>query len=196
MGFCNFYRCFIRNYSTIVAPLTSLTKGGKNKLSWNPNAENAFIKIKEGFTTSPKLKHLNPEAQLIVKLDALDTGVGAILSQRSGEKLKMLPVVFYLKKLSPAKRNYDVGNWELLAVTLALKEWRHWFEGMPQPFLVLMHHKNLEYLHSTKRLNPRQAHWALFFTLFNFTLPHRPGSKNRKADVLSHIKSKDWNTKP
>jgi len=28
--------------------------------------------------------------------------------------------------LSPAERNYDVGNRELLPLKLALEEWRHW----------------------------------------------------------------------
>ena len=36
-----------------------------------------------------------------------------------------------------------------------------------------------------KRLNPRQARWALFFTRFHFTISYRPGSKNVKADALS-----------
>lgn len=46
---------------------------------------------------------------------------------------------------------------------MALEEWRHWMEGVSQPFLVLTDHKNLEYLKTAKRLNPRQATWALFF---------------------------------
>ncbi|KAI3356936.1 hypothetical protein L3Q82_003577 [Scortum barcoo] len=43
---------------------------------------------------------------------------------------------------------------ELLAVVLALQEWRHWLEGAEQPFLVWTDHKNLAYLRSAKRLNP------------------------------------------
>lgn len=43
---------------------------------------------------------------------------------------------------------------ELLAIKLALKEWRHWLEGVIQPFMVLTDHKNLEYLQTARRLNP------------------------------------------
>ncbi len=82
-------------------------------------------------------------------------------------------------------RNYDVGNRELLAMKLALEEWWHWLEGTTHPFTVLTDHKNLEYLRSAKRLNPRQARWALFFTRFQFTVTYRPGTKNTKADTLS-----------
>ncbi len=49
------------------------------------------------------------------------------------------------------ERNYDIGNRELLAVKLALEEWRHWLEGSGFPFIVWTDHKNLEYIRSAKR---------------------------------------------
>ncbi|XP_067233064.1 uncharacterized protein [Chanodichthys erythropterus] len=70
---------------------------------------------------------------------------------------------------------------------LALEEWRHWLEGAAHPFQVLTDHKNLEYLKAAKRLNPRQARWAMFFSRFNFSISYRPGSKNTKADALSRL---------
>jgi hypothetical protein len=48
-------------------------------------------------------------------------------------------------------------------------------------------HKNLEYLHTAKRLNSRQALWTLKFTLFNFTISYRPGYTNVNSDALSHL---------
>ncbi|KAI2652519.1 hypothetical protein H4Q32_005754 [Labeo rohita] len=39
-------------------------------------------------------------------------------------------------------------------------------------------------LEDAKRLNPRQARWALFFTRFRFTITYRPGNKYTKADAL------------
>lgn len=52
---------------------------------------------------------------------------------------------------------------ELLAVKLAPEEWRNWLEGAEQPFMVWTDHKNLAYIQTAKRLNSRQARWALFF---------------------------------
>lgn len=46
------------------------------------------------------------------------------------------------------------------------------WNGVEQPFLVWKDHKNLEYLRSAKRLNSRQARWALFFNRFNFNLSY------------------------
>ncbi|KAI2644560.1 Transposon Ty3-I Gag-Pol polyprotein [Labeo rohita] len=55
---------------------------------------------------------------------------------------------------------------------------------------------NLHYLREARRLNPRQAHWALFFTRFNFKITYRPGSKNISADALSRQFSSDSPSEP
>ncbi|KAK3506361.1 hypothetical protein QTP70_031351 [Hemibagrus guttatus] len=121
----------------------------------------------------------------VVEVDASSSGLGAVLSQRHGDPGKVHPCAFYSRKLTTAEVNYDVGNQELLAIKAALDEWHHWLEGARHPFQVLTDHRNLEYLRGAKRLNPRQARWALFFTCFQFTVSYRPGSKNGKADALS-----------
>ena len=98
-----------------------------------------------------------------MEVDASDSGVGAVLSQRSASDNKIHLCAFLSRKLSPAERNYDVGNRELLAVKLAVEEWRHWLEGTEHPFVVWTDHKNLSYIQTARRLNSRQARWALFF---------------------------------
>ncbi|KAI3353107.1 hypothetical protein L3Q82_019673, partial [Scortum barcoo] len=61
-------------------------------------------------------------------------------------------------KMAPEKRGITTsGNWELLAIKVALEEWRHWLEGAEQPFIVWTDHKNLEYHKSEKGLNSCQA---------------------------------------
>ncbi|KAL0148450.1 hypothetical protein M9458_056260 [Cirrhinus mrigala] len=187
LGFANFYRRFIRGFSLIAAPLTSMTKRSSPHLTWTTAATQAFTDLKSRFTTAPILHHPDPSLPLVVEVDASSTGIGAILSQRNGSPARMFPCAYYSRKLSSAERNYDVGNRELLAMKSAVEEWRHWLEGAQHPFTILTDHKNLEYLRSAKRLNPRQARWALFFTRFNFTVTYRPGTKNTKADSLSRM---------
>lgn len=184
LGFANFYRRFIRNYSQVAAPLTRLTST-KISFKWTEEAEEAFKELKNRFTSAPILVHPDPNRQFIVEVDASDMGVGAVLSQRSVSDLKLHPCAFYSHRLSSSEQNYSVGDRELLAVKLALEEWRHWLEGAVHPFLVWTDHKNLSYIQSAKRLNARQARWALFFGRFNFTLTYRPGSRNLKPDALS-----------
>lgn len=116
----------------------------------------------------------------------MDAGVRAVLSQLTDTEGKVHPCAFFSRRLSAAEKNYDIGYGELLAVKLALEECRHWLEGSKHPFVVLANHKKLKYLRSARQLNSCQAHWALFFARFNFTLSYRPGSCNKKADALSH----------
>ncbi|KAL0147695.1 hypothetical protein M9458_057004 [Cirrhinus mrigala] len=196
LGFSNFYRRFIRNFSTVAAPLTSMIKKGDVRLTWSPIAVQAFHDLRQRFTTAPILRHPDPRLPFLVEVDASCTGVGAVLSQRQGQPPKTFPCAFFSHKLSPAERNYDVGNRELLAIKLALQEWRHWLEGAQHPFIILTDHKNLEYLRSAKVLSHRQARWSLFFTRFNFEITYRPGSQNTKADALSRVHEPDHSPQP
>ena len=184
LGFAGFLRRFIKGYSQIAAPLNALTSVSR-PFSWTSRAETAFSKLKSLFSTAPVLIHPDSTRQFIVEVDASDTGIGAVLSQRSEEDQKFHPCAYFSRSYDPAERNYDVGNKELLVVHDALKEWRHWLEGAKLPFIVWSDHKNLTYLKTAKRLNSRQARWALFFSRFDFTLTYRPGSKNVRADALS-----------
>lgn len=70
-----------------------------------------------------------------MEVDAYDTSMGA--DQRR------LPCVFFSPRLTPKKRNYDTEKRELLALALALQEWRHWLE-----FVIWTDHTNLAYLRS------------------------------------------------
>ncbi|KAK3509407.1 hypothetical protein QTP70_033974, partial [Hemibagrus guttatus] len=153
LGFANFYRRFIRNYSSVAGPLTSLLRGKPKKLSWRDQAWTAFLHLKKCFTTAPILRHPDQELPFVVEVDASCSGRGAVLSQRHGEPGKLHPCAFYSRKLTVAE--------------------------------ALTNHRNLEYLRGAKRLNPRQARWAIFFTRFMFTVMYHPGSKNGKADALS-----------
>jgi hypothetical protein len=182
--FANFYRRFIIGFSSIRSPLSALILP-KVPFHWSNEAQNSSKTLKTRFTTAPILQIPEPDRQFIVEVDASGVGVGAILSQRSSTNQKIHPCAFFSRCLTRSERNYDIGNRELLAVKLALEEWRHWLEGTKVLFLVWTDHRNLEYIRSAQRLNSRQARWSLFFDRFNFTLSYRPGSRNLKPDALS-----------
>ena len=130
-------------YSRRVAPLTQLTSV-KRPFCWNPTAEEAFITLKRKFTAAPVLAQPDRTRQFIVEIDASDSEVGAVLSQVFDNK--MHPCAFFSRRLLPAEQNYDFGDRELLAVKLALEEWRHLLEGAEHPFIVWTDHKNLAYI--------------------------------------------------
>lgn len=91
----------------------------------------------------------------------------------------------------PTKKDYDVGDKELLAIKLSLEEWHHWLEQAEHPFLIWTDHKNLTYLKSAKRFNFPQARWSLLFARFNFSVSYGPGSRNINLNTLSHQSSPD-----
>ncbi|CAJ0931153.1 unnamed protein product [Ranitomeya imitator] len=191
LGFANFYRRFNANFSSVVKPLTDLTKKGADVTNWSSAAVEAFQELKRRFTSAPVLRQPDVSLPFQVEVDASEIGAGAVLSQRESDGSLMKPCAFFSRKFSPADRNYDVGNRELLAMKWAFEEWRHWLEGAKHRVVVLTDHKNLIYLESAKRLNPRQARWSLFFSRFDFVVSYLPGSKNVKADALSRSFSPD-----
>lgn len=96
---------------------------------WNDEAEVAFARLKVLFTTAAVLSHPDPAHQFNVEVDASDTGVGVVLSQRNPMDQKLHPCAFFSRRLSPAEQNYDVGNRELLALVFALHEWHSYWHS-------------------------------------------------------------------
>lgn len=123
LGFANFYHCFVANYSELTASLTSLLRHKPKTSSWTTNVVEAFRKLKATFCSAPTLLHPDPSRPFIVEVDTSALGFRAVLSQRGGQPAVLRPCAFFSKKLSPTEQNYDIGNRELLAIKLALKEW-------------------------------------------------------------------------
>ena len=182
LGFCNFYRRFVRNFSTIAAPLTALTSAlNPFPATLPPVALDAFLHLKTALTTAPVLcvPLTGPTATFDLYTDASRVGLGAVLEQHKH------PVCFDSRKLSPAESNYPVHELELLAVVHALKIFRHYLEGC-QHFTLYTDHHSLQYLFRQKELSRRQAGWLETLVDFqpNMEIRYLPGEKNR-ADALS-----------
>src|SRR3954469_21059836 len=57
LGFAMFYRRFVKNFSSIVAPLNELLRKNRS-MEWTDKQEQAFIMLKENLTTSPVVREL------------------------------------------------------------------------------------------------------------------------------------------
>ena len=153
LGFANFYRCFIFNYSDIVISLTRLTRKNTN---FDNNCRIAFNTLKQAFTSAPILMHWVPDTQLIVETDVSDYALAAILSIMTKDN-EIYPIAFHSQTFSTLELNYDVHDKELLAIFEAFKIWWHYLEGSTSPIDVVIDHKNLEYFSTTKILMRQQA---------------------------------------
>ena len=79
LGFSNFYRRFICDYSRIAAPLTALTC--KDQLfQWTSQANDSFNELQVRFCQAPVLMHPDFQRPFIIETDASDTAIGRILS--------------------------------------------------------------------------------------------------------------------
>ncbi|KAH9262992.1 hypothetical protein BASA83_013712 [Batrachochytrium salamandrivorans] len=119
-----------------------------------------------------------------METDASDFAISGVLHQHD-QTNTLRPVAFYSRQMNNAERNYDIYDKELLAVVESFKHWRHLLQGGLHPVTVLCDHKNLEYFMSTKKLTRRQARWSLELSEYTFTITHRPGKLNGRADSLS-----------
>ncbi|KAK8916805.1 hypothetical protein KSP39_PZI022608 [Platanthera zijinensis] len=176
-GLATFYRRFIKNFSTIMAPVTECTK--KGNFQWTSSAARAFEIIKEKMSTAPVLRLPDFSQVFEVSCDASGVGIGGVLSQEGH------PVGFFSEKLSGPKLNYSNYEREFYAIVQTLRHWRHYL--LPKEFVLHSDHQALRYINSQQKLNPRQAKWVSYLQEYTFVLKHCKGTENRVADALSRV---------
>lgn len=168
LGFANYYRMFIPNYSQIVQPSTALTRKGA-KYEWMTECQKAFEDLKERFTRDPILAPFNPEAPTRIEPDASKWAVGGVLLQCQNQSFEeqddtaavWQPVAYSSRKNAPAECNYDIHDKELLAIIRCIDEWDLELQSLADPFQILTNHQNLEVFTRvrSKPFNERQISW-------------------------------------
>jgi hypothetical protein len=155
LGFANFYRRFIQNFSHLTHPMTQLTKKDE-PWKWSAQCEKAFRDMKKRFCEAPILAHFQSERSTVVETDASDFAAGAVISQY-GNDGKLHPCGFLSRKWNPAELNYDIHDKEMAAILLAFKEWEHNLKSCQHEITIFTDHDNLRYFMTTKNLTRRQA---------------------------------------
>ena len=119
-----------------------------------------------------------------VMMDASLTASGGILMQKDSNG-DLHPCAYHSTTFSPAERNYDIYDRELLTVIQALKEWRHYLTRTKHPVTVITDHKNLGYFKQPQNLSRQQARWWLFLQEYNIRWVVEQGINIGPADALS-----------
>ena len=183
LGFCNFYRRFIKGFSKIAKPLNDLLKKD-SKWTWGNAEQTAFEKIKAQICEEPVLIQPDQKKQFEVEVDASNYAMGAVLMQRD-EKNTLHPVAFWSKTMNSAQRNYDVYSKELMALKEMFRNWRHYLHQAKHKVIVHTDHANLLYWKNPGDHNRRVARWHAELMEYDFELRHISGKKNGRADALS-----------
>uniref|UniRef100_A0A8C1GXL0 Gypsy retrotransposon integrase-like protein 1 n=1 Tax=Cyprinus carpio TaxID=7962 RepID=A0A8C1GXL0_CYPCA len=202
LGFCGFYRRFIKNYSAIVKPLTDLTrgyppvKGRKDTTSkvtyfmetepfgerWSPSCSEAFKSIVHHLTTAPVLAFADPSKPYVLHVDASLNGLGAVLNQEYPEGLR--PVAYASRKLSATEQHYPTHQLEFLALKWAIVDKFHdYLYGVK--FVVRTDNNPLTYILTSAKLNVTGHRWLVALATYDFSVQYKPGKQNVDADVLS-----------
>ncbi|KAL0860421.1 hypothetical protein ABMA27_009813 [Loxostege sticticalis] len=187
---CSWYRRFIDNFSRIAEPLTRLTKK-KAVWAWTEEQDTAYNKLKRLLTTAPVLKQADFTKPFILKTDASNYALGAVLVQGEGENEH--PVEYASRLLTSAERNYSTTEKEALAVVWAINKFAGYIDG--SPIIVVTDHQALKWLMSLKSPTGRLARWALQLQGFDITIKYTPGRTNVVADTLSRPPCTEENIK-
>ena len=182
IGFANFYRKFIQEFSTIILPIMKLVRKDVT-FRWDEEADRAFVRLKKMFITAPVLALFDAERETIAEVDASKWCVGGTLYQVDDEGV-IRPCAFFSKKNSPAECNYEIYDKEMLAIVRCLEEWDAELRSVKE-FEIRSDHKNLEYFMTVRKLTERQMRWSLILSRYNFKISYVKGKDNERADALS-----------
>jgi hypothetical protein len=202
LGLCNYYAGYVRMFAELAAPLQDKLKlpreltraGSKPPVTWTPEEEEAFRKLKEALVADLQLWHVDPAKPFVLKTDASDYAIGAVLEQYPAVQGELtMDVVregggYMSRKLTEGQRlRWDVRDKETYAVVSALEKWSGYLLG--NKVVVLTDHKALEswYKEHVAGIGPqgRRARWHAKMNQFQIEVIYIPGGSNEVADALS-----------
>jgi hypothetical protein len=152
LGLAGFYRCFVKDFSTIAALLHELTKKGV-VFRWGQTQDESFATLKDKLTHIPLLQLLNFGKTFELECDASEIGM-----QDSK------PVAYFSEKLHGPVLNYSTYDKELYALVRSLEMWCHYL--WPKEFVIHSDHESLKYLHSQNNLNRSMLNGLNLLSLF------------------------------
>ena len=131
------------------------------------DTKEAFNYLRQTFTKALILQQFDPECHMQIKTNASGYAIGRVLSQLTlnkvisdeaiGLNIDWYLVVYFSKKMIPAKTRYEIHNGELLAIVEAFKTWRYYLKGCKYEIFVLIDHNNLRRFMDTKSLSSKQV---------------------------------------
>lgn len=187
LGLVNYYRNFVPNASSILNPLYGLLKKG-TKWSWDREHNDAFIEIKNILASDQVLAHYNPDAKLILTVDASPSGLGAILSQVGADEIER-PISFASRTLNTAEKKYSQIQKEATAIIFGVRRFHQYLYGRSTPFTLRTDHKPLISIFGPYKGVPevsanRLQRYAIFLSAYNYNIEYIRSADN-SADYLS-----------
>ena len=189
LGLAGYYRRFIPNFAAVAVPLTDLTKAKEpTNIKWGESQKIAFSTLKTKLSSSPILQLPDCSRPFVLRTDASNTGVGAVLLQENEQTGELFPVAYASRKLLPRERAYATIEKEGLAIVWGIQKFQRYLYG--REFVLQTDHQSLGYLNKAKLANARVMRWALALQPYRFRIDSIKGSENVGADFLSRSEVK------
>jgi len=170
LSHAGFYRRFIKDFSQITRPLTSLLAKDA-PFEFTDECHKAFEKIKAALISAPIIQPPDWRLPFEIMCDASDYAVGAILGQTKDKKHHA--IAYASKTLTGAQLNYATTEKELLAVVFAIDKFRSYLVGTK--IIVYTDHAALKYLLTKKDAKPRLLRWILLLQEFDLEIKDKKG---------------------
>lgn len=184
LGLSGWFRDFIKNYADVTTHLYALLKTNRNFV-WSDKEENEFIKIKQMLREAKNLKLPDYGKEFVLKTDASNTGLGAVLLQKNSEGV-LVPIQWASKKLTPTEERYAITEKEMLAIKWAVEKFSYELRG--RRFHLITDHRALEQIRIKPEFaNNRVNRWIEFIQDYDFSIEYRKGADLVTADALSRI---------
>ena len=195
VGLVGHYRCFIKGFAKIAAPLYNLTSGdNKDKKSehveLSPEACAAFDHLKAACLQAPILSFPDFNKPFLLETDASGRGLGAVLSQKQADG-QYHPIAYASRVMNETEQRYHLNKQEFLALKWAITEQFHEYLSPygknRNEFVVRTDNNPLTYIFSSANLNAAGQRWVAHLTSYNFSLEYQKGKDNTVADFLSRM---------
>ena len=189
LGFVNYYRKFIKDYSKIARPLYDLVSGENakrrtNPIVWSEAAVEAFQTLINKCTDAPILGYADFSLPFKLHIDASGIGLGAILYQTQEEKKRV--IAFASGTLYHSEARYPAHKLEFLALKWALTD--QFYEFLyGNSFDVYTDNNPLTYVLTITKLDACRQRWVSAIAPMDFQLHYKPGRTNIDADALSRL---------
>jgi hypothetical protein len=176
LGLAGFYRRFVKDFSTIAAPMNELTKK-EIPFKWGDAQDKSFQALKDKLTSAPLLMLPDFGKTFEIECDASSVGIGGVLMQEGK------PIAYFSEKLNGPTLNYSVYDKKLYALVRSLETWQHYL--WTKEFVIHSSHESLKHLKNQLKLNHRHAKWSEFTESFPYIVKYKKGKDNVVADALS-----------
>src|SRR5215469_10874723 len=181
LGFFNFFRHLIPNFSIIANPLNILLKKNATFI-WKMEQQHALDTLKQELLQAPLLQFPNYQKPFIISTDASNVGIAGVIAELDADG-KEKPLAFASRTLTKAEKNYSITDKEALAVYWILSKFRTMIYGYDVH--VYTDHQPLLPLFKSRELEGRKARWNLKIQAFNPTFHYKKGKLNIAPDYLS-----------